>query len=45
MLKTKQLHHAFVAASDLESAKNFYGRILGLQELPNPVGHVLDYGM
>ena len=36
MIRTKQLHHALVVVSDLEKARRFYGKILGLQELQRP---------
>ncbi len=36
MIKTKQLHHALVVVNDLEKARSFYGRILGLRELERP---------
>ncbi len=34
MLKAHYLHHVTVTVTDLDRAKDFYGRILGLQELP-----------
>lgn len=34
MLKAQYLHHATVAVTDLGRARDFYGRILGLRELP-----------
>ena len=34
MLKAHYLHHATVAVTDLDRARDFYGRILGLKEVP-----------
>ncbi len=36
MVKTKQLHHALVVVNDLEKARTFYGKVLGLWELQRP---------
>lgn len=36
MIRTATLHHVAVVVSDLERAKDFYGRILGLEEIPRP---------
>ena len=47
MGKTKQLHHALMVVNDLEKARTFYGRILGLEELqrPNPTRQGLWFGI
>ena len=34
MIRAHYLHHVTVTVTDLERARDFYGRILGLQELP-----------
>ncbi len=34
MLRAHYLHHTTVAVTDLNRARDFYGRILGLKELP-----------
>lgn len=36
MLKIEGLNHATFPVTDVEKARDFYGRILGLRELPRP---------
>ncbi len=36
MLDIETLHHVAVAVTDLGRAKNFYGDVLGLTEIPRP---------
>lgn len=36
MIKYKCLHHVSLSVTDLEKAKDFYSRILCLQEIPRP---------
>ena len=36
MIDIEALHHVAVCVTDLERAKQFYGGILGLEELPRP---------
>jgi Lactoylglutathione lyase and related lyases len=36
LIVTQRLHHVAVVVSDLEAAKDFYGRILGLKEIARP---------
>ena len=36
MLEIETIHHVAVAVSDLDRAKDFYGRVLGLKEIPRP---------
>lgn len=36
MLGAERLHHAAVIVTDLERAKDFYGRVLGLEEIKRP---------
>lgn len=39
MNKSVRLHHVAVVVSDLDAAKDFYGRILGLREIERPAFH------
>jgi catechol 2,3-dioxygenase-like lactoylglutathione lyase family enzyme len=36
MIGTEALHHISINVTDLERAKRFYGRVLGLEEIPRP---------
>jgi catechol 2,3-dioxygenase-like lactoylglutathione lyase family enzyme len=36
LITYKCLHHVSLTVTDLERAKNFYGKILGLKEIPRP---------
>jgi len=36
MVKAAMIHHMNVAIADIETARDFYGRILGMQELKRP---------
>jgi glyoxylase I family protein len=36
MLEFETLHHVAISVSDLARAKQFYGEILGLEEIPRP---------
>lgn len=36
MIEVQALHHVAVIVSDIEAAKDFYGRILGLKEIQRP---------
>lgn len=36
MLEFESIHHVSLAVTDLERAKNFYGEILGLEEIERP---------
>ena len=36
MVKASMIHHMNVAIDDVERARNFYGRILGLEEIKRP---------
>ena len=36
MLRIEGLNHATFPISDVDKARDFYGRILGLRELPRP---------
>ena len=36
MMRFETLHHVAVAVTDLARAKQFYGGVLGLQEIPRP---------
>lgn len=36
MIVPQRLHHVAVVVTDLEAARDFYGRILGLREVPRP---------
>ena len=36
MLDFETLHHAAISVSDLVRAKQFYGEVLGLEEIPRP---------
>ena len=36
MIQIESLHHVAVCVSDLDRAKQFYGGVLGLEELPRP---------
>ncbi len=36
MLRVKHIHHMYLTIDDLEKARDFYGRILGLSEIKKP---------
>ena len=36
MIQVERLHHIAVIVTDVERSKNFYGGVLGLQEIPRP---------
>lgn len=35
-MKLKKIDHVSVSVTDIEKARDFYGRILGLQQIPRP---------
>ncbi len=36
MVKTKLIHHQLLVVGDIEAARDFYGRVLGLTEIKRP---------
>jgi catechol 2,3-dioxygenase-like lactoylglutathione lyase family enzyme len=36
MIKLKAIRHTGIRISDVDKAKNFYGQVLGMSELPRP---------
>ena len=36
MVKVKHIHHMNLAINDMDKAKDFYGRVLGLQQIKRP---------
>ena len=46
MVKAKLIHHQLLVVDDVEKAKDFYGRILGLQQIkmPDPSSQAIWFG-